>query len=72
MAAKAKTIQKPFEVRSVPSFGCPPANGLMPRRLRVVEQVPVREFLGAPAVVVAGTDQLVQVCLMSFAILRPV
>ena len=58
-------IQKPFEVRSVSSFRLRPSQRANAASAQVVEPVPVREFPEAPAVVVAGTDELVRV--MSFA-----
>jgi hypothetical protein len=60
-------IQKPFEVRSVSSFRLRPSQRANAASAQVVEPVPVREFPEAPAVVVAGTDELVPVRVMSFA-----
>ena len=65
ITAKARMIQKPFEGSLCFIFSASPQPTCQAASAQVVERVPVREFLAAPAVVVATTDELVPVRVMS-------
>jgi hypothetical protein len=60
-------IQNPWRVHSVSSLRLRPSQRANAASAQVVEPVPVHEFPEAPAVVVAGTDELVPVRVISFA-----
>jgi hypothetical protein len=67
VTAKARMIQKPLEGSLCFISSVRPTQRANAASAQVVEPVPVREFPEAPVVVVAGTDELVPVRVMSFA-----